>query len=52
MLLLIALYRIYAVNQIFKGRFYRPFFSRSYLLVGEEAVILRVVAKDLYYYHF
>ena len=47
-----ALYRIYAVNQTFKSRFYRPFFFRSYLLVGEEAVVLRIVAKDLYYYRF
>ena len=52
MFLFMALYRIYAVNQTFKGRFYRPSSPRSYLLVGEEAVVLRVVAKDLCYYRF
>ena len=52
MLFLIALYRIYAVDQTFENRFYRPLSFRSYLLIGEEAIIFRVVVKDLYYYYF
>ena len=48
----IALYYIYAVGQIFESRFYRPPFFYSYLLVGEEAVIFRIVIKDLRYCRF
>ena len=47
-----ALYRIYIIDQTFENRFYQPFFPRFYLLVGEEAMVLRVIAKDLYYYYF